>query len=88
MTTAENVTTDELRIGDVIRTHGMRLLIDGPIDTYDDNGRTVYRTDALLTNADEITDNAFLVHFTKRADGARRWIIQGNDLAGWLRELP
>ncbi len=52
--------TDELREGDIILNHGMRILIDGPAKVYrhepQSRSNTVYVWPGLVLNADELCD--------------------------------
>lgn len=103
MSSFETVNTSQLRTGDVVHTHGMRLLVDREVESYLDGHvpvKTVYRTSAKVTNATEL-DDPFIVHhmmaetydhasrrWTRSADlNDARWTIQGNDFATWTREV-
>jgi hypothetical protein len=88
--------SSELRAGDVVHCHGMRCLIDQPIESREirEYGQThVFWTSALVTNIDEVADE-WLVGMTRqttgwpehRATGEHRWTIQGNDNAHWCVE--
>jgi hypothetical protein len=93
--------SSELQVGDVVLAHGMRCLIDGevnavqrPSTTGDDNLRTVYWTQALVLNRDDVPSELVPRSWTAcwdrtgkpAADGTHRWTIQGNDLASWQVE--
>jgi hypothetical protein len=94
------VVTSELREGDVVNCHGMRCLIDQPIQARecDGYGQThVYSTQALVLNRDEVPAAAVPFSFTAEwydreaqqwvNNGEHRWGIQGNDNAHWAVEL-
>ncbi|MFI8977241.1 hypothetical protein ACIGO9_30460 [Nocardia asteroides] len=98
----ERVSTDKLRVGDVVHDEGMVLVIDLPI-TRQQAGRVSFATSALISNWDELVDqarrdvadrilNSAAVFITRRAtdgpDGSHRWTIQGNDLETWWRVVP
>lgn len=91
-----NLNTSELRQGDIVHSHGMRLLIDGELHT-DQRERLVYWTQALVTNRNEVPNEVVPFGWTadwKRTgwgearphNGEHRWTIQGNDLARWYVE--
>jgi hypothetical protein len=97
----EYVSTDELREGDVLESHGMILEIDRPIENSirgcGTTVRTVYWTAARVCNLDEIKAKADAER--ERGIGnphygfilhfvnedEGRWNVQGNDLARWTR---
>lgn len=96
-----NLDTSELREGDVIHSHGMVCLIDGPILSRTDSQGTVYWTNALVTNAaeldaDDYTEGWLLARtvvyqpYPNRhlpvEPSEHRWSIQGNTLARWSVE--
>ncbi|MFI5782614.1 hypothetical protein [Nocardia sp. NPDC051570] len=102
VTATEKVSTDRLRHGDVVLNHGMRLIIDQPIQTRtEDSGDTVYSTSAVVANREGITSQAaaereagiingrarFIQARTETRTGTPRWTIQGNRLAHWYREV-
>lgn len=96
------VKTSELRDGDIVLTHGMRCLIDRPLQI--SNSHPVARdgsrcrwTQALVLNREEVPGHVVPVSWTadwdrnRRGDdlphdGEHRWTIQGNDLASWYVE--
>lgn len=90
--------TSELREGDVVRNHGMRLLIDQEITvgslTPDHPERGNVRwTSARVLNPDEVERDGLVPaswiwrdRDMKRRD-IPRWTIQGNDLATWAVEV-
>ncbi|MFC9514581.1 hypothetical protein ACFTSD_02515 [Nocardiaceae bacterium NPDC056970] len=87
-TAREVVTTDQLRQGDVIESHGMRLVLDRPIQS-SGLDQIVYYTKARIDNWDELVTEAalnpsvaFIVNMS-RYD--QRWTVQGNSLAHWSR---
>lgn len=98
--TTEQVSTDQLAFGDVVLNHGMRLVIDRPIETNDTAHSPVFRTSARIDNWDELIAEAaaetadriingaaqFITHRASSDNGEHRWTIQGNALACWWRE--
>jgi hypothetical protein len=89
------IPTGEIRVGDVVLTHGMRVRID-EIHTYEDHG-AVYACLGTVLNLDEVraagvVPPSFLYkearHSSKDAPGAREdhWNVQGNNLARWTVE--
>jgi hypothetical protein len=92
--TTINLDTSELREGDVVRAHGLRCLIDGPIESseYEDDPRgRVYFTHALVLNRADVSFDAVPETFTRQTTGwpeyqptgEHRWTIQGNILKRW-----
>lgn len=91
----EAVPTSDLRTGQTVRFHGARLLIDRPVDVYPGrSGKpTVYQTQALISNYDDLAalaaltpDGTAATIVAKSAD--RRWLIQGTKATTWIREIP
>jgi hypothetical protein len=85
------LSTSQLRPGDVVLCHGMRLLIDGDPKTYPgDRGNTVYVWPTRVTNMDGVRMNdSFIRYHVTHGTGSKdvpRWPIQGNDLAHWWVE--
>ena len=88
------VPSSQLRQGDIVSTHGMLVLLDGPIQSrdYGSNGPdVVYWQRGLVINIDQV-DDPWLVGMTREFQpwpnraiptGEHRWTIQGNDLARW-----
>lgn len=100
-TILSNVKTGEIRIGDIVLTHGMRVRIDEirtyPGDAGQPETETVYACLGALLNLDEVREagivpRSFLYnearHSSKDAPGAREdyWNVQGNNLARWTVE--
>ena len=87
------VKTSELREGDVVRAHGLRMLIDQPIRVstcheYHEHRGHVLCTRALVITPERIEDiEDSMLRMFVRQDGGR-WGIQGNDLATWCVERP
>ncbi|WP_131806852.1 hypothetical protein [Mycobacteroides abscessus] len=88
--TTDECKTSDIREGDVIRHFGMRLRVDREMREYywpdvDFLTGPVWSTSALIENWDEV---ASYVGNLARIDesGQRRWTIQGNNLAKWMRE--
>ena len=90
-----HIPTGEIKVGDVVLTHGMRVRID-EIRTYEDRG-TVYACFGTVLNLDEVRAAHFIPpsflfnaarDISKDAPGAREdvWNVQGNDLAWWIVE--
>lgn len=93
MTTTVIRKASELRNGDVVVTHGMRVLLDAPIRSYDDRGTTVYSCHGLVLNPEavEALTDRFLwwAINDSRDNGEHRWTVQSNDLHhGWAVEVP
>lgn len=100
MITTIQVATSELRRGDVVLSHGMRVLLDGEctsrVDTYG-TGREVFWWDGLVLNPDDAI-NVYRIPRTFIGDyqwddsegwvfvQTNRWTVQGNDLARWAVE--
>jgi len=94
----EIVTTGQLRAGDVVLTHGMRVRID-EIDPYQSRHGDAWSCPGTVLNlaevlAQKIVPPAFLTT-EKREDGrgwvtGRRdyWAIQRNELARWTVAVP
>lgn len=92
------VKTSELKVGDIVNCHGMRCLIDRPIEISQshpiasDGSRCRYSS-ALVLNRDEVPASVVPLGFTVdydhhgiKAGDEPRWTIQGNDLATWAVE--
>lgn len=97
ITTINNVSTPDLRRGDVVLTHGMRVLLDGERNSRTDMGREVIWWVGLVLNPDEAIDiyripRSFIgEHKWNDNEGwvfiqTNRWSVQGNDLARWTVE--
>lgn len=83
------VVTSELRHGDVVHCHGMRCLVDGPINRrenhrpqYGPGDWAVHWTKALVLNPEEVTDS--LLRSFIRPDNVwskeeRQWIVPEGD---------
>lgn len=93
MTATATLTTDQLRQGDVVHTHGMRVLLDRPVENYEDRASTVYRAPGLVQNWAEFRGDSLIwgfLHDSEWAEGVGwrrvftgRWTVQGNKLAHW-----
>lgn len=92
-TTRDIRNTLQLAPGDVVVTHGMRILIDGELHVWHTQNGTrevrTYRNCTVLTPVDEIRDGrvvpvSWLHHETPDRP---TWTIQGNDLATWAVEV-
>lgn len=97
-----SVKTSEIQVGDVVLTHGMRCLVDSPLEIskchgVGRDGSHCRYVKALVLNRDDEATNAVPRSWTadwKRNgrydalphDGEHRWTIQGNDLASWYVE--
>jgi hypothetical protein len=90
------VKTGEIKVGDVVREHGMRVRIDS-IKTYEDRGLAACACRGTVLNLDEVLADkivpASFLRTERREDGKgwvtdRRdaWTVQGNDLASWRVE--
>jgi len=91
------VSSSQLRKGDVVLTHGMRVLIDQDIQNYAGAHGRVYHVNGLVTNIEEVLAENFIPKswlypdvfrggWTKDWDADPRWAIQGNDHAHWVIE--
>jgi len=94
--------TSELRQGDIVVSHGLRLLIDQEIlvsksHPVASDGSQCRYTKALVLNRDDVPSEVVPVSWTADWDrtqswearphnGEHRWSIQGNDLAYWWVE--
>lgn len=74
----EPVPSSALRTGDVVLTHGMRVLLDAPIRRYDHPYGPVFACLGTVLNVDDL-DESIRFYVGESA----RWTIQGNDLARW-----
>lgn len=92
-----DTTTDQLRLGDLVRNDMMLLHIDGPIATTNHpltDGQPTYATSARITNAEHLRAEAqrgndharFILNLADRDGDELRWTIQGNHLAHWWVE--
>ena len=81
------LTTHDLRVGDIVRSHGMRILLDHEPTIWVDNGgtgRTVYSWSGLVTNeADVLATNLIPRSWMHHDSTEARWNVQGNELARW-----
>lgn len=78
-------TTPELRKGDVVLCHGMRVLLDSePVHDDEHHRPNVHRCDGLVLNRAELSTDVVPIGYTHRGAGQpHRWTVQGNDLATW-----
>jgi hypothetical protein len=94
-----NTKTGDIRVGDIVLEHGMRVRID-EIRTYPGRNtcpedKTVYACVGTVLNRDEVLTNGVVpASFLRRWDGSTmvrddEWIVQGNDFARWnlLRDV-
>ncbi|MEV0766497.1 hypothetical protein [Nocardia sp. NPDC050435] len=92
MVTSETVGTDALRTGDIVQFYGARLLLDREITSWSGSiGQPVYGTSAAVQNWDELLEIARInpdspAASIVRCAPERRWDIQGNARARWIRE--
>jgi hypothetical protein len=80
-----HVATPDLRAGDIVLTHGMRVRLDTLAGTHptghpEHAHRTVYAWHGTVTNPDDVRREG-LVPLAWWRDG---WTVQGNHLASWL----
>ncbi len=62
--TYRSAKSSDLRQGDVVRNHGMRILIDRPIKTYPSSFGVTYTTPGLILNYDEVVaDDPAMAHY-------------------------
>jgi hypothetical protein len=91
----ETRSTDQLQVGDVVLTDGMRLVIDQPIRTYNGAYGTVYNTPAFIENVNDLRAEAehgndiarFILGVCDKSVTGERWTIQGNHRATWAVEV-
>jgi hypothetical protein len=76
------LTTPELRAGDIVVTHGMRVRLDTLVTYPSGHGQTVYAWHGTVTNPEDVRRED-LVPLSWWRDG---WTVQGNDLARWSVE--
>lgn len=95
-TSLVSVPTSELRDGDVVLRHGLRILIDRPFQVsacHGDLHGGVRYSAGLILNLDEVlADDPGMAAYVgienaDRTPGEPRWTIQGNDLATWAVEV-
>ncbi|WBP87018.1 hypothetical protein [Kitasatospora cathayae] len=91
------MSTDQLRKGDVVITHGMRVLLEEEPRVYPKGDRTVYAFDGRVANLEEVKAHGHVpldyLRTHKWVDGQGwvtdredMWQIQGNELARWTVE--
>lgn len=91
--------TSQLRCGDVVLNHGMRIELDQPPAIYANNpsGRRTFAFSGKVLNPDDVREDRLLwsfLHTDEWNEKLRRWetvytgryTIQGNDLARWTVE--
>jgi hypothetical protein len=81
----------QLRVGDVVWEHGMRIELDREPIVFDVDGRCgpAYSFNGKVLNIADITDS-FILTMTEQWDGGtltHRWTVQSNDLVQWVREV-
>lgn len=81
--TITTVKSSELRDGDVVLTHGMRVKLDRPVATQLGANGLVFTWDGLVLNQAEVLAEGFI---TRGFIPDGRWTVQGNDLATWAVE--
>lgn len=95
----EHVKSSELRIGDIVREHGMRVHID-TVKKVDDPGGygPICCCSSTVLNLAEVHAARFIPPSFLRTwryedgqgwviDREDQWTVQGNDLASWCREV-
>lgn len=95
----QHLDTTQLRCGDVVLNHGMRIELDQPPAVYDNNpsGRRTFAFSGKVLNPGDVREDGLLwsfLHTDEWDDKLRRWVtvytgrftIQGNDLARWTVE--
>jgi len=86
MATFENVSTHDLKDGDVIHRYGMRIQITGPGKVTNHPTNEYSPTlwwDGQILNIGEVRDTGYI---PRSWIGDGRWTIQGNGLARWTVE--
>lgn len=95
-TQTRTVKTSEIHVGDVVRTHGMRVRIDR-IKAYEGStGLPAASCTGTVLNLAEVLEEGYVpASFlrTRKSDGYAEdrddfWNVQGNDLAMWQVEVP
>ena len=91
--------TSELREGDIVLEHGMRVRLDSGVRTPESEHGTVYSRPGTVLNLDEVREAkiippSFLGDGEKWVEGRGwttdrddSWTVQGNDLAHWTVEV-
>lgn len=96
-TTIQHLDTTQLRCGDVVLNHGMRILLDQPRTVINHPDRDVVHFSGKVLNPDDVRDDQLLWSFlhTEEWDSNRncwvrvytgRYSIQGNQHARWTVE--
>ncbi len=74
------VTTDQLRTGDVVLRHGMRLRLNMVATYTGTNGEVRWSCTGTIENLDEVHADGFI-----RCATSGMWAAQGSTLANWAR---
>lgn len=94
-TAIQYLDTTQLRCGDVVLNHGMRILLDQPPTTFEGHGgRQVVAFSGLVLNPEDVRADRLLwsfLHTDEWNERLGRWVtvftgrftIQGNELARW-----
>ncbi|ASR86538.1 hypothetical protein SEA_CHANGELING_86 [Mycobacterium phage Changeling] len=87
--TYEEITTHDIRLGDIVWSFGMRLeIVTEPQETNhpkNEYSPTLWSR-AIITNWDDVKD--FVGNLADTDDeGNKTWAVQGNGLARWSREV-
>lgn len=88
----EVVKSSELRTGDIVLCHGMRVLLDREIscNPHTPNAATygpVYYSLGRVLNREQVSHASVPYGFTRReGETDHRWQVQGNDNATWYVE--
>ncbi len=95
-TETRTVKTSELRVGDVVLTHGMRVRIDSIKSYKGSTGLPAASCSGTVLNLAEVLEEGYVpASFlrTRKSEGYSEdrddfWNVQGNDLATWQVEVP
>jgi hypothetical protein len=99
MTELLNVNTSEIKLGDIVHTHGMRVLMDRePVKSASwgaaahAQNLTCYAWVGLVLNPEDVADSIPRDWIWTDGIGQPRteprWNVQGNELASWRVERP
>lgn len=97
----EEITTHDIKVGDLILNFGMRLRVDQEpqptLHPVDSAAGVTLATSARIENWTDLVEesktgnhcvSSFIVGQARQDDeGVARWVIQGNGWATWVREV-
>lgn len=89
MPIVKQVKSSELRQGDVVFTHGLRVQLATEPKCSEGQFGPVYSSIGIVLNVPELLDSdPGIVRYLTKGDGQHLWTIQGNDNAAWSVEDP